>query len=235
MAVIALVYHSINDKADLISAGMALPVSHFAEHIEFIAKTGLAQATLASCLDDGAKGIAVTFDDGDADTYETALPILQQYRVPATVFVSSSLLGTVWVVNGVKRRMLSKKQLEALAASPLIEIGSHAHIHQPMTQRTKADLTLDLNLSKRILEDITGRKIRYLAYPYGSHDRVVMNAAQCVGFDAGFGCTDVCAGQFGLPRIGISSRDSLSRLKIKLLPGYRSALILARRFIHKSY
>ena len=33
--------------------------------------------------------VAVTFDDGFADTYRYAFPVLQRYRIPATIFVST--------------------------------------------------------------------------------------------------------------------------------------------------
>jgi len=37
---------------------------------------------------------AVTFDDGWRDTYSTALPLLMEYGVPATVFLPSAFVGT---------------------------------------------------------------------------------------------------------------------------------------------
>lgn len=234
MAATALLYHSVNDRADLVSGGAALPVAQFNEHIEFLAKSNHTLTTIDACLDDRAKGITITFDDGDADTLETALPILEKYQVPATVFVSSSLLDTVWTDNGLKRRMLSSSQLKTLAASPLIEIGSHAHLHQPMVTRSRIDLLADLALSRQLLEDVVGRRVRFLAYPHGLHNEDVMDVTRQAGFDAGFGCSDVSGGKFSLPRIGISSKDSLSRLKVKLLPGYRPALVLARRMMAKA-
>ena len=230
MSATTLLYHSINDRADLVAGGSALPVSRFIEHVQFVANTKRGPCRLESSLHDGAKGIAITFDDGDADTYESALPILQKYAVPATVFVSSSLLDTVWVDNGLERIMLSRTQLKALAASPLIEIGSHAHLHQPMIRRTRADLLSDLALSKKTLEDIIEKPVRFVAYPHGLHDETVMNAARDVGFQAGFGCMEVCGGRFGLPRISVSRNDNVARLKVKLLPGYRTARLLAKRF-----
>jgi len=38
--------------------------------------------------------VAITFDDGWEDTYSVAFPLLQKYRMPATVFVCTELLDT---------------------------------------------------------------------------------------------------------------------------------------------
>src|SRR5690242_2507100 len=39
------------------------------------------------------EGVAVTFDDGFADTFANALPVLERYRIPATMFAVSDRVG----------------------------------------------------------------------------------------------------------------------------------------------
>ncbi len=44
-------------------------------------------------VDPNKKYIVITFDDGYVDNYKNALPILEKYNVPATVFVGTALIG----------------------------------------------------------------------------------------------------------------------------------------------
>lgn len=55
-----------------------------------------------------ARAVALTFDDGYADNYDVAWPVLQYYRLPATIFVAAGFLdgGRMWndtVIETVRR------------------------------------------------------------------------------------------------------------------------------------
>lgn len=45
-------------------------------------------------MKDGRDAVAISFDDGYADVYRNALPVLKKYNVPATVFVTTGNIDT---------------------------------------------------------------------------------------------------------------------------------------------
>lgn len=71
---------------------------HFADHLEM-----LRRCTRPGSLDDllrehqrgrmARRSVVVTFDDGYADNLHQALPLLERFDVPATVFVTSGVAG----------------------------------------------------------------------------------------------------------------------------------------------
>jgi len=80
---------------ELISATPA----EFAWQIEYLCRhfEPVTFAQIADALDGNfelpRRALAVTFDDGFADVYEYALPVLQSARIPATVFVTTEYIG----------------------------------------------------------------------------------------------------------------------------------------------
>ena len=90
-------YHRV---ADVDSDPWLLCVTsqHFAEHLEVLRKHGypVQVQQLNQALQDGKrllKSIAITFDDGYADNFHNAKPLLERYDIPATVFVVSGHVG----------------------------------------------------------------------------------------------------------------------------------------------
>jgi peptidoglycan/xylan/chitin deacetylase (PgdA/CDA1 family) len=68
-----------------------LPIQQFEEHLKIFARYGR-PCSIEQLAAGADRGVAVTFDDGYANNYELAFPILKKYRFPATIFVTTGFL-----------------------------------------------------------------------------------------------------------------------------------------------
>lgn len=110
-----------------------------------------------------------------------------------------------------ERRMLDAEEIQALAASPLAEIGAHTVTHPVLSALTPSDQESEVIASKQTLEEIIGRRLQGFAYPNGT-DRDYSGATVEIVRQAGFtyaysafehGRTD----PFQLPRVMIRNWD----------------------------
>jgi peptidoglycan/xylan/chitin deacetylase (PgdA/CDA1 family) len=92
-----LLYHRLAEP-DSDPQLLAVTPARFAEHLDVLRGYGcpMSVAQMMSALGDcrlPPRAIAVTFDDGYADSVEQGEPLLASYGVPATVFVATSYVG----------------------------------------------------------------------------------------------------------------------------------------------
>lgn len=88
-----LMYHRVA-KEPCDTYGIVVSPEHFAEQMAYIAETFHAVRTEDDWSHIEKPSVAVTFDDGYADNFHNALPILEEYGIPVTFFVSTEHLGT---------------------------------------------------------------------------------------------------------------------------------------------
>lgn len=127
--IIVLAYHRVA-QVENDSMQLAVTPQHFAEQLEVIAATFDEVLPFDSeQLRASRPAVCLTFDDGYADNYMTALPILERYHMPATFFISTGHVQNAWpfwwdVLNACGRleehehirSMLPAEQKKAVAA-----------------------------------------------------------------------------------------------------------------------
>ena len=195
----------------------------------------------------GGEGVALTFDDGYRDNLINALPILEHYGFPATVFVVSGCLGTTLPREKEPESgaVMSPDELREAAMRGLT-IGGHTRSHARLATLTPERQMEEIAGCKADLEDILEAPIRTFAYPYGSaldYDGESVAAVRRAGFAFAFsnryGPVHADDGPLAFRRIWIDSTDTLKSFEDKVsgrLDGLRlqdSALgIRARRLLN---
>ncbi len=95
---IALMYHDLRDDYDECESWLKVSKSAFTQQLEELHQ--VCDFIMPSDLVDDSAGksgrlrILLTFDDGFVNNYRIALPILEQYNVPALFFVSTENMET---------------------------------------------------------------------------------------------------------------------------------------------
>jgi peptidoglycan/xylan/chitin deacetylase (PgdA/CDA1 family) len=114
--------------------------------------------------------------------------------------------------------MLGTDQLRVLAESPLVEIGGHTHSHPYLSAIADDDLAEEIDAPTRRLSEITGRPLRFFAYPLGCYGPREAAYVEQAGFRCAFAVTPQNCGRprFEVPRVGIYDR-STSVLRVKSL------------------
>lgn len=170
-----LTYHSLDNSGSVIS----MPVERFRRQMEFLASSSVPVVP----LDEAPRRpncVAITFDDGYRNLLDHAVPLLDKWRLPATIFVVSGYCGgsNNWPSQPSAVPKLPLMDWRDLASlPPWISIGAHTDTHPRLTALPEAECERELRDCQDQIEQHLGRRARFLAYPYGSRSARVMAAA----------------------------------------------------------
>jgi peptidoglycan/xylan/chitin deacetylase (PgdA/CDA1 family) len=214
-----LLYHRVADTpAD--PHGLAVSPAVFAEHLELLRRRyhvvplpDLVERLPRRAYRDGT--VAVTFDDGYADNLTAAYPIAARLGVPITVFVTVQpvLDGRPfrWDAGDPRAgRPLTLEELRRLAGSPGVALGAHTMTHPRLSALPSGEQARELADGKARLEELTGRPVTLLAYPFGKPADVspeTVRLAERAGYQAAFLSQAArivpSSPRFALPRLSV--------------------------------
>jgi peptidoglycan/xylan/chitin deacetylase (PgdA/CDA1 family) len=249
-----VVYHGICQRDHLRFNNIFLQRKTFEEQLKLFKKYFNVVSLddyYAGRFSDERLNLCIQFDDGYANQLHYALPLLEQYELPASFFITAirdagydilwndfhGLLcrygpeelefrgerfrkrqglfpSYVSVGSGLGLRetlmplgfepkgalirefsplvpahldeeywlQLTTEQIRTLSASRWVTIGAHGYYHNDLSKIAIADAEAEIVNSRRFLEDITGKEIKALAFPYGTYTAALVETAKKAGF-----------------------------------------------------
>lgn len=187
-----LCYHNLNPTKP---GSMNMTPQKFESQIKWLKDNGFTIIPLKEAVDylQGKreslppKSIVVTADDGWQSVYTYMFPIIKKYNIPVTLFIYPQTIS-----NG--KNAMTWEELKKLQDTGLFDIQSHTYSHPNFKQAKKRMspenyekyVTSELVSSKTMLENKTGKKILFLAWPFGIYDSYLEQAAEKAGYVMAF-------------------------------------------------
>ena len=223
-----LMYHAVAET----SWKYAVSPEAFTEQIAYIART-MHPVTLEDIVryvrgEDRIpdSSVALTFDDGYADIEHVVLPLLEKYRIHATIFLTTNLKPNP-AFGGVPR--LSEEMVCELAKHPLLSFQIHGRTHANVTTLGDVDLKNEILGCREDILRLTGENPDLYAYASGHRNKRVSDFLEAQGIRAAFGITQglVRKGDdpYAIKRIQVDGTMPFSLFVLRLT----GAVVIAQR------
>ena len=213
-------YHQVEEKD---GNPLTLWPDQFEAQMDYLAAEGYTTITIDEMMDAleigtplPEKPVIITFDDGYADNYEYAYPILKKYGFKATIFLIYDFTDTY-------PNYLTWDQINEMKESGLIHFESHTMTHANLAELTSADeLRHEIADSHNLLSEKLGYDMHYIAYPGGRVNEEIEAITRAAGYRGGFtvhyGLSTPEEGRYQMDRIPIfgANMHTLTRFKLRL-------------------
>jgi peptidoglycan/xylan/chitin deacetylase (PgdA/CDA1 family) len=199
-----LLYHSVSKASTTAVGSFTVSPARFAEHLDALVDFGAVTLTVSEYVDAISRNrglladrtVLVTFDDGYADTRDTALPELLERAIRSTLYVTTGYLGRDRGPGGVP--MLDGGRLRELAETG-VEVGGHSHSHPQLDTLPARRASEEIVGCKRALESALERPVRTFAYPHGYSSPSVRRLVRESGYDSACAVVNALADPDGDP------------------------------------
>ena len=203
-----LVYHTIDDVNAATACAETISPERFERQLRWLSRRRRVvslEATLTRSRRESL--VAITFDDGYRDNLTVALPVLEIFRLPMTVFVVAGFVGT----DGY----LSKDELREISRHPLVTVGAHGLWHRDFNRLSTEDARHELTESRRYLEEIIGKRVDLMAWPYGECNPELERLSGECGYRASWSVWKGTNGPHSRWRVPLGGRDHMIRFIAK--------------------
>ncbi|MBN1660899.1 MAG: polysaccharide deacetylase family protein [Anaerolineae bacterium] len=218
-----LMYHRIDNVppgADAIRHDLSVSPAKFEEQLCYLQEQGYHTITLADLTLHLTRGkvlptrpIILTFDDGYADAYTHAFPLLQRYGFTGTFFLTTA------PIDAGNPDFLSWAEVEKMHAAGM-EFEAHSYNHPDMRNRGVDFLVFQILAPKEAIEARTGEKVRFFAYPSGRYDQFVIDVLASAHYWGAVlteqGATHSSGDLFLLQRVRVQGADTMDDFITKL-------------------
>lgn len=131
------------------------------------------------------KPVVLTFDDGFMSNYRYAFPILKKYGMTATIFMTVDRNAGNFKKYATVDAPLTDAQLSEMSKEG-IAIESHSMTHPYLSNLAPDDIRWELSESRKSLETLLQRPVKFIAIPSGAYNRTVKRLVREAGYEAAF-------------------------------------------------
>jgi peptidoglycan/xylan/chitin deacetylase (PgdA/CDA1 family) len=203
-----LVYHTISSPIEPMLADADISPKRFERQLRWLSRWRHV-VPLVETLRTGANRrlVAITFDDGYRDNLTVALPLLEKFNLPMTLFVTAGFLG--------REGYLSEDDLRVISRHPLVTIGAHGLWHRHFNRLRTMEARFELVESRRLLAKITGKTVDLLAWPFGECNESLEALSATCGYRAAWSVWKGTNRLHSRWRVPLGRRDDFPRFVAK--------------------
>ena len=182
-----LCYHHIRDAKPRDSENMksySVSPSAFASQMKALSDSGFTSILPDQLYDyllyNGVlppKPVMITFDDTDGEQYSIGAAEMQKFGFRGVFFIMTVAIN--------RPNYMTKEQIRNLSDSGHV-IAAHTWDHHMVTKYAGTDWDIQLSKPTKQLEAITGKPVKYFAYPFGLWNKAAIPELKSRGYQLAF-------------------------------------------------